>query len=129
MMKPGLIRTLHLLLTVGIFLFSILFPVPSALSFHVPTNDSCYVYPSPASGDTAWVVYNMPSSGTAHILVYNESGDLAAQVEEIKPAGPQQQTGLNLFYYRKGIYICRVVLTLDTGETKWLKTFKFMVIK
>ena len=129
MMKQGPIHALRLLLAVGIFLFSLLFPIPSAFSFHVPPNDSCYVYPSPASGNTAWVVYNMPSSGTALILVYDESGDLAAQVEETKFAGPQQQTGLNLSYYRKGIYICRVVLTLDTGETKWLKTFKFMVAK
>ena|ERR1019366_9342637 len=128
MTKPGSTHKFHLRLAFGIFLFT-LFPLPQAFSLYLPPDDSCFVYPSPASGDTAWVVYNMPSSGTALVLVYNESGDLAAQVQETKSAGPQQQTGLDLFYYRKGIYICRVVLTLDTGETKWLKTFKFMVTK
>lgn len=124
MMKPGSTQT-HLLLTLCIFLFTLL-PLPQAFSLYLPPDDSCFVYPSPASGDTAWVVYNMPSSGTALVQVYNESGDLVAQVEETKPAGPQQQTGLDLFYYRKGVYICRVFLTLDQGGTKWLKTFKFV---
>ena len=104
-------------------------PVHPAYSFQVPASDACYVYPSPATGNTAWVVYNMPSAGTALVLIYNESGDLVVQAQEGKPAGPQQQTGLNLFYYRRGVYFCRVFLTLDNGDTKVLKTFKFVVIK
>lgn len=102
-------------------------PHPS-LAFKTPQGDSCYVYPSPASGDTAWAVYTMPSPGNALVIVYNESGDMVSQVQEIKSAGVQQ-TGLDLFYYRKGIYLCRIVLTLDTGSVKKLKTFKFLVTK
>jgi hypothetical protein len=128
MMKPGPIYKSRPLLAFGFFLFTF-FSITQALPLSLPPDDSCFVYPSPASGNTAWVVYNMPSSGTALVLVYNESGDLVAQVQETKPAGPQQQTGLDLFYYRKGIYLCRVLLTLDNGGTQWLKVFKFMVIK
>ena len=128
MMKQGQTYKPRLLPVLGILLFVLLFPTPQALGLHTPPSDSCFVYPSPASGDTAWVVYNMPSSGTALVLVYNESGDLAAQVQETKSAGVQQ-TGLDLFYYRRGIYICRVFLTLDTGVSQRLKSFKFMVTK
>ena len=93
-------------------------------------DDACYVYPSPAvagSNSAAWVVYNMPSSGLAEIWIYNESGDLVAYKAEQKSAGPRQQTGLSLFYYRSGVYFCRVFLTMDDGTTSSLKVFKFVV--
>ena len=114
-----------------VVLFSCLLPLLSfapSLAVTIPQGNACYVYPSPSSGDTAWAVYTMPSAGTAFVVVYNESGDMVSQVEEIKSAG-LQQTGLDLFYYRKGIYICRITLTLENGEKKKLKTFKFMVTK
>ncbi len=129
MMNPRSITLLSLICLGLLTLTLYFFPSPPAHSFQVPASDACYVYPSPATGDTAWVVYNMPAIGTALVLIYNESGDLVAQVQESKPAGPQQQTGLNLFYYRRGVYFCRVFLTLENGDTKALKTFKFVVIR
>ena len=111
------------------FLLSLIsFSVSPSLAVSLPQGNSCYVYPSPASGDIAWAVYNMPADGTALVVIYNESGDMVSQVEEIKYAGVQQ-TGLDLFYFRKGIYICRITLTLNGGEKRRLKTFKFMVTK
>src|SRR5579872_4182613 len=127
MIKQGSTNKPRLLLAFSIFLFT--FVPPQAFSLYLPPDGTCFVYPSPATGDAAWVVYNMPSSGTALVLIYNESGDLVARVTEDKPAGPQQQTGLDLFYYHKGIYICQVFLTLESGETQRLKSFKFMVTK
>lgn len=124
MMKPRPVIYLCFLLLGLLWL-----PFSSAFSFQVPADDACYVYPSPATGPAAWVVYNMPTPGSATVLIYNESGDLVAQVDEAKPAGPQQQTGLNLFYYHSGVYFCRVYLTMNDGTTKVLKTFKFVVIK
>ncbi len=106
----------------------LLLPLSPSSAFKAPQTDSCFVYPSPAAGDTAWAVYIMPSDGTALVIVYNEAGDMVSQVQEIKSAGIQQ-TGLDLFYYRKGIYLCRITLSLNTGEKKRLKTFKFLVTK
>ena len=132
-MNPRLTFKTHRYLIWGISLISLLLASPVS-SFQVPADDSCYVYPNPVHPNptnnyAAWVVYNMPSSGTALVSIYNESGDLVAQVQENKPAGPQQQTGLNLFYYLRGLYFCQVSITLDNGETRLLKVFKFVVIQ
>lgn len=112
---------------VGLSLFLQINPL---FAFTDPGPD-CYVYPSPATagqGNTVWVVYNMPISGMAEVRIYNESGDLVTYVrEENKPAGPQQQTGLNLLYYQPGVYFCQVVLTMSDNSTRVLKIFKFVV--
>jgi hypothetical protein len=110
------------------YLLILLVPGAHSLAVQTPQPNSCFVYPSPASGDTAWAVYDMPDDGTALVLLYNEAGDLVSQVQEVKGPGIQQ-TGLDLFYFRKGIYLCRVILTLDTGEKIKLKIFKFLVTR
>jgi hypothetical protein len=68
----------------------------------------------------------MPESGTATVYVYNEAGDLAEVTSEAQEAGVQQ-TFLDLTYYHRGIYMCRVVLSFDSGGTQTTSTFKFMV--
>jgi len=108
----------------GLFLF--LFTAFPAGAFQTPTDGTCFVYPSPASGNQAWVVFNMSQSGFANISIYNEAGDLAAGISEIESAGVQQ-VPLDLTYYRKGIYLCRVVLNFDSGGGQTLTLFKFMV--
>ena len=69
----------------GLFLF--LFTAFPAGALQTPTDGTCFVYPSPASGNQAWVVFNMSQSGTANISIYNEAGDLAAGISEIESAG------------------------------------------
>lgn len=110
--------------------FSVLFFLASAplLAVAVPPDNGCFVYPSPASGDTAWAVYRLPGSGTAQISVYNKAGDLVEQVSAWNIPGVQQ-TPIDLTHFRKGIYLCRVVLALDTGGTQSLKIFKFLVTR
>jgi hypothetical protein len=93
-----------------------------------PPNGGCFVYPSPATGNLAWVVYNLPESGTAAIYIYDEAGDLITQEQASNYTGIQQ-TPIDLTHYMSGIYICRVVLTLDSGGTQALKLFKFIVSK
>lgn len=105
-----------------------LFPNSPSFGLHIPEGSSCYVYPSPAYGNTAWAVYNMPASGNVQILIYNEAADLVAQVLDSKNPGVQQ-TPLDLFYYRSGVYICKIIFTFDSGVKQSLKYFKFVVIK
>jgi len=93
-----------------------------------PPDGGCFVYPSPASGNWAWAVYNMREDGTAQIGVFNEAGDLVGQKTVLNNAG-LQQTAIDLNHFRSGVYICRIVLSLDSGGTQTLKLFKFVVIR
>lgn len=99
-----------------------------ASALQVPAEGQCFVYPSPSQGSSAWVVYNLPESGTATVYIFNEAGDLAAQTQQSNNAGVQQ-VYLDLTHYRPGVYICRVVLTLDSGGGSALPLFKFIVSK
>lgn len=114
---------------IGISLFVfLLLTVSFASAVQNPPDGGCFIYPMPASGNTAWAVYIMPSSGTAQIGVFNEKGDLVSSIQAWNDVG-LQKTAVDLTHYRRGIYICHVVLTLDSGLTLNLKLFKFMVIR
>jgi hypothetical protein len=117
----------RILLFLG-FLAALWLPASSSFCLQSPKEGSCFVYPSPAQGVLAWAVYNMPSRGAVKILIYNEAGDLVAQVLDTKGPGVQQ-TPLDLFYYRNGVYICKIRLTFDSGGGQTLKTFKFLVYR
>jgi hypothetical protein len=106
-----------------VLLFLAAFP---AGALQTPADGTCFVYPSPATGSQAWVVFNMPQSGAANIWIYNEAGDLAVAASQWEPAG-LQQFPLDLTYYRRGIYFCRVVLNFDSGGSQNLALFEFMV--
>jgi hypothetical protein len=97
-------------------------------ALQTPADGQCFVYPSPSQGNSAWVVYNLPKSGTAIVYIYNEAGDLVTQTQQSDNVGIQQ-IYLDLTHYRSGIYICRVVLTLDSGAGSALPLFKFIVTK
>ncbi len=99
-----------------------------AVPFQNPQPGSCFVYPAPATSNWAWVVYNMPQNGSVNVRVYNEAGELVLEVGEPKSAGVQE-TFMNLFYLRDGVFLCRVFLTPDGGVTQTLKTFKFTVVR
>jgi hypothetical protein len=109
-------------------MFVFLLTVSPAPAVQTPPDGGCFVYPSPASGNLAWVVYNLPESGTAAISIYNEAGDLIT-FEQASNSSGTQQTAFDLTHYQSGVYICRVVLTLDSGGVQALKIFKFIVIK
>lgn len=113
-------------LFLSILLFC-LFPPTAAPVLPAPPDGGCFVYPSPAApGGTAWVVYDMPTGGTADIFVYNEAGDLVTQ-ETAPTAAGTFQTSIDLTHYRRGVYICQVVLHLDSGATQALQLCKFIV--
>jgi hypothetical protein len=115
-------------LFIFVILAVLLFPASPSFCLQNPKEGSCFVYPSPAQGILAWAVYNMPSGGAVRILIYNEAGDLVAQVLDTKGPGVQQ-TPLDLFYYRNGVYICKIRLTFDAGGAQNLKNFKFLVYR
>jgi hypothetical protein len=102
--------------------------VKSSFPIQILPDGVCIVYPSPVLGNRIWVAYNMPQSGTATLLIYNERGDLAAQAQEVYPKG-FQQTLLDITPFWKGVYTCRVILTLDSGGTKVLKSSRFLVLR
>lgn len=106
------------------FLWAVFFPAASSV-FAQP---SVKVFPNPCSGDSVQVEYSLPAPGVAKVLVYNEVGDLVASLREVLPAGPRK-TPVNFHYFRRGLYICRVVLTLDDGRVLNSKPVKFTVIR
>jgi hypothetical protein len=117
----------------GLFFFAVLSAIlllipASTPAVQTPANGNCFVYPNPATGNLAWVVYTLPESGNASIYIYDEAGDLITQEQASNYAGIQQ-TPFDLTHYQSGIYICRVVLTLDSGVSQSLKLFKFIVSK
>lgn len=108
-------------------LFLTCFASPS-IPYQAPQPGSCYVYPSPAITLWAWVVYNMTQDGSVEVRIYNEGGDLVLETGESKITGVQE-TPMNLFYLRNGVYLCRVIITPIGGATQTLKTFKFTVAR
>ena len=111
----------------ALFLALMVSAVP-AFALQNPPDGGCFVYPSPAAGNSAWAVYTMPGGGTAQIGVYNEAGDLVAQ-QAVLNSGGLQQTFIDLTHYRAGIYLCRIQLFLDSGGIQTLKLFKFVVTR
>jgi hypothetical protein len=122
--SPGFIQQARPVAALLIFLL----PAAAARSFQTPSPGSCFIYPAPATGDSASVVYDMPQNGSVEVRIYNEAGDLVLDVTDVEPAGVQR-TGLDLTYVRKGVYLCQVLLA-PAGETaQILKIFKFSVVR
>jgi hypothetical protein len=99
-----------------------------ATALQTPPVGGCFVYPTPARDDSAWAVFNLPEAGNADVFIYNEAGDLVER-ERIQNASGIQQAPLDLTHFRNGIYLCRVVLNLDSGTARTLKPFRFLVVK
>ncbi len=110
----------------GLLFFLIL--TSTSLSFQTPTAGSCFVYPSPATGSSVWVVYTMPQNGSVEVRIYNEAGDLVLESTDQQATGVQE-TGINISYLRNGVYLCQVLLTPEGGSTQALKIFEFSVVR
>ena len=85
-----------------------------------------YIYPSPATGNTAYIVTCMAGPGNMNIRVYNELGDLVNTLEERKPAGPQS-TRVDIGDLSPGVYIYLLKRIYDDGNTAHSK-HKFVVL-
>jgi len=85
-----------------------------------------YIYPSPATGDTAWVVYTMKESGVAVLLIYTSGADLADKIEEPKPAG-NQKTSISINRFASGTYFCILRRKYYSGWEENHKPKKFLI--
>ncbi len=94
----------------------------------IPAADvkTAFVFPAPAR-DRASIGYTMASSGTVRIRVYNEAGQLAATVEEAKPAGVQS-SALTTSRLAPGVYYFLLTRTYDSGGSDKADMRKFVVV-
>ncbi|HVZ80699.1 MAG TPA: NHL repeat-containing protein [bacterium] len=101
-------------------------PNPGGLSFLVP--GGCFIYPSPIRGPQAKLAYFMAESGSMDLKIFNESGELAADVTDQKPAGPQT-TPFRSSALAPGVYFYSVTLSYGSGKSERLKSGKFIVVR
>jgi len=103
-------------------------PTPFYGGANPPTQDTCFIYPSPARGDHAAVSYDMAESGIMDLKILNENGELAADITDRKVTGVQV-TPFQLSPFSPGIYYYVVTLHYDSGRSERLKTGKFVVTR
>ena len=68
----------------------------------------------------------MALPGTVKIRIYNAIGDLAAKIEDTKPAGAQLST-LNTARLAPGVYLYRLEKNYGGGNSTTSKVKKFLV--
>jgi len=85
-----------------------------------------FFFPSPATGNTGNFAYCMALPGTVKIRIYNAIGDLAAKIEDTKPAGAQLST-LNTARLAPGVYLYRLEKNYGGGNSTTSKVKKFLV--
>jgi len=95
---------------------------------NAPAAGKTFEYPSPVRNGVMHLVYRMAESGTAAIRIWNERGDLSAQQEDHRPAGPQE-TRIQIATFAPGIYLYKIILTYDSGRIERLDAQKFAVVK
>ncbi len=79
-----------------------------------PAAGTTYIFPSPATGDTATIVYFMSYPGSVKIRVYNDAAQLVETVEEENLAsGPQAQV-IDTKGLATGVYL--YIIRLDYGS-------------
>jgi hypothetical protein len=86
-----------------------------------------YIYPSPATGNSAGIVYRMTGSGSVKIRVYNEAGDLVGTADENNAAG-LQTTRINTAGMAPGVYFYLLGINYDSGMSENQGLKKFVVI-
>jgi hypothetical protein len=87
-----------------------------------------FAFPSPASGAEVNFAYAMRRAGRVEIRVMNEVGDLVASLREERPAGPQRSR-LSIHEFASGVYLYKVFLNYDDGDSDSLELQKFAVAR
>jgi len=86
-----------------------------------------YIFPSPATGSTAFIAYYMTDSGLANIRIYNEIGELIDALEERKSSGAQSSS-IDVDKMAPGVYFYLLNMNYDGGTTQKHSKRKFVVI-
>jgi hypothetical protein len=109
---------------IPLFLGTLLFLCATPSLAQVPVK----VFPNPCLGDSVQVEFTLPAPGRARVLVYNEAGDLVASLREVLPSGLRRTT-VNFHHFRRGLYLCQVVMELNNGRVLRTGTVKFTVVR
>ena len=83
-------------------------------------------FPSPAKGATGNFAYCMSLPGTVRVRVYNVIGDLAAKLEDVRPAGAGLSQ-LNTARLAPGVYLYRLEKDYGGGNSTTSTVKKFVV--
>ncbi len=112
--------------------FALAPPTPTLTPFpYFPSSGTTYIYPSPATGNTATIVYTMAAPGSVKIRVYNDAAQLVETVFENKQEGPQSSI-IDTKSLVTGVYLYIVQLNYNNqganlGSTK-IGPKKFVVL-
>lgn len=83
-------------------------------------------FPSPAKGATGNFSYCMAQPGTVRVRIYNVIGDLAAKLEDVRPAGAGLSQ-LNTARLAPGVYLYRLEKDYGGGNSTTSTVKKFVV--
>jgi hypothetical protein len=95
--------------------------------FVLPAENECFLFPNPAS-TWARVSYFMKGQGSVLIRIYNEAGDLAAKIEENRPAGNGTSL-LDTSRMAPGVYLWLLTMNYSTGPAESFGVKKFLIIR
>ena len=84
-------------------------------------------FPSPATENTGYFKYDMSMPGTVKIRVYTVVGDLAAKIEDARPAGNGQFSSINTGRLAPGVYLYRLEKNYNNGTSATSGVKKFVV--
>jgi hypothetical protein len=82
-----------------------------------PGPGEAFIYPSPATGNFAFLAFSMAESGQARVLVYNEAGSLVLDQRHDFLPGVQQFI-LNNYLFANGAYVYRVYTAYGSGRSE-----------
>jgi hypothetical protein len=100
--------------------------MPAGAGSGVPANSGSYIFPSPATGDSADIVYTMASAGEAQIHIYNETGRLVDSIVEQKGSG-WQTSHVSVGKFAQGLYFYVIHMKYDDGGKDTQGPHKFVV--
>ncbi len=92
-----------------------------------PAPGTSFIYPSPATGNTANIVYYMSSPGSFKIRVYNDAAELVETVEGNTQAGPQV-SAIDIKDLASGVYLYIIKLDYGSQGSTKIGPKKFIVL-
>lgn len=90
--------------------------------------DQAAAYPNPAGGSEVRIIYYCEEPSEVTIEIFNTTGQMAARIQESKPAGYQYSVW-PIRSVARGVYLFRAVLRGPNGKKTVLPVRKFSVIK